>query len=81
VLVTGHTGFKGAWLSSWLLADGVETAGLALVKADVGRGWRPLLGFSATVALTANRYKAYAAEPTLARRRVDDQIAGYRHRL
>ena len=30
VLVTGHTGFKGAWLSSWLLADGVETAGLAL---------------------------------------------------
>lgn len=30
VLVTGHTGFKGAWLSSWLLADGVETAGLSL---------------------------------------------------
>ena len=30
VLVTGHTGFKGAWLSSWLLSDGVEVAGLAL---------------------------------------------------
>jgi CDP-glucose 4,6-dehydratase len=30
VLVTGHTGFKGAWLSSWLLADGAEVAGLAL---------------------------------------------------
>lgn len=30
VLVTGHTGFKGAWLSSWLLADGVETGGLSL---------------------------------------------------
>ncbi len=30
VLVTGHTGFKGSWLCSWLLADGVELAGLAL---------------------------------------------------
>jgi CDP-glucose 4,6-dehydratase len=30
VLVTGHTGFKGAWLCSWLLADGVELAGLSL---------------------------------------------------
>lgn len=35
VLVTGHTGFKGAWLSSWLLADGVEAAGLSLApEAD-----------------------------------------------
>ena len=30
VLITGHTGFKGAWLCSRLLADGVETAGLSL---------------------------------------------------
>lgn len=30
VLVTGHTGFKGAWLSSWLLELGAEVAGLAL---------------------------------------------------
>lgn len=30
VLVTGHTGFKGAWLSSWLLDDGVQLAGVAL---------------------------------------------------
>jgi CDP-glucose 4,6-dehydratase len=30
VLITGHTGFKGAWLSSWLLAEGVELAGLSL---------------------------------------------------
>jgi CDP-glucose 4,6-dehydratase len=29
-LVTGHTGFKGAWLSEWLLSDGAEVAGLAL---------------------------------------------------
>ena len=30
VLVTGHTGFKGAWLCSWLLADGAQVSGLAL---------------------------------------------------
>jgi CDP-glucose 4,6-dehydratase len=36
VLVTGHTGFKGAWLCSWLLADGVETAGPALAP-ETGR--------------------------------------------
>ncbi len=30
VLVTGHTGFKGAWLCEWLLAAGAEVFGLAL---------------------------------------------------
>lgn len=30
VLVTGHTGFKGAWLSLWLNAMGARVAGLAL---------------------------------------------------
>jgi CDP-glucose 4,6-dehydratase len=29
-LVTGHTGFKGAWLAEWLLGDGAQVAGLAL---------------------------------------------------
>ncbi len=29
VLVTGHTGFKGAWLSLWLGSLGAEVAGLA----------------------------------------------------
>ena len=27
VLVTGHTGFKGAWLSVWLHALGAEVTG------------------------------------------------------
>lgn len=30
VLVTGHTGFKGAWLSFWLTRLGAEVAGFAL---------------------------------------------------
>jgi CDP-glucose 4,6-dehydratase len=30
VLVTGHTGFKGAWLGEWLLVLGAEVHGLAL---------------------------------------------------
>ena len=30
MLVTGHTGFKGAWLSEWLLALGARVTGYAL---------------------------------------------------
>lgn len=30
VLVTGHTGFKGAWLTHWLLRLGAEVQGVAL---------------------------------------------------
>ena len=30
VLVTGHTGFKGAWLSQWLLDQGAIVAGYAI---------------------------------------------------
>ena len=29
-LITGHTGFKGSWLSLWLTQDGHEVSGLAL---------------------------------------------------
>lgn len=30
VLVTGHTGFKGSWLTAWLLKMGAKVTGLAL---------------------------------------------------
>ena len=30
VLVTGHTGFKGAWLCEWLLGLGAEVTGVSL---------------------------------------------------
>lgn len=36
VLVTGHTGFKGAWLSWWLEQLGASTFGLALPPAEDG---------------------------------------------
>lgn len=31
VLITGHTGFKGSWLSLWLTRLGAEVSGMALV--------------------------------------------------
>ena len=34
VLVTGHTGFKGAWLCAWLEELGAELAGLALAPEN-----------------------------------------------
>jgi GDP-D-mannose dehydratase len=30
VLITGHTGFKGSWLTEWLLKYGCEITGVAL---------------------------------------------------
>jgi CDP-glucose 4,6-dehydratase len=33
ILITGHTGFKGAWLSEWLLALGANVTGFALAPA------------------------------------------------
>ncbi len=33
VLVTGHTGFKGGWLSQWLISLGAEVYGIALPPA------------------------------------------------
>lgn len=53
VFVTGHTGFKGAWLSLWLQQLGCETNGFALepptdpclfMSAGVARGMNDLRG-------------------------------------
>lgn len=35
VLVTGHTGFKGSWLTEWLLMMGAKVTGLALPPPTV----------------------------------------------
>jgi len=34
VLITGHTGFKGSWLSEWLLGLGARVSGYALEAED-----------------------------------------------
>ena len=34
VLITGHTGFKGAWLSAWLKKLGAEVVGISLEELD-----------------------------------------------
>lgn len=51
VLITGHTGFKGAWLTAWLNAMGARVVGVALppptspshfTAADIGRDMQDL---------------------------------------
>ena len=32
VIVTGHTGFKGAWLSFWLMQFGAKVTGVSIAK-------------------------------------------------
>lgn len=53
VLLTGHTGFKGSWLSLWLQSMGAEVIGYALAPstspslfevAEVGKGMTSLEG-------------------------------------
>jgi len=51
VLLTGHTGFKGAWLHLWLRGWGAEVTGLASPPAAAPNSWdlvggqeRPLIG-------------------------------------
>jgi CDP-glucose 4,6-dehydratase len=37
VIVTGHTGFKGSWLSQWLKSEGANVAGISLAPEDNGQ--------------------------------------------
>jgi CDP-glucose 4,6-dehydratase len=42
VLITGHTGFKGSWLSHWLVHLGAEVTGLSLDEGDNTFLWKQL---------------------------------------
>jgi CDP-glucose 4,6-dehydratase len=53
VLMTGHTGFKGSWLSLWLQSMGAQVVGYALAPptnpslfevAEVGKGMASIIG-------------------------------------
>jgi CDP-glucose 4,6-dehydratase len=48
VLVTGHTGFKGSWLSLWLKELGAEVVGISLAPETQPNHWN-LLGLESTV--------------------------------
>jgi CDP-glucose 4,6-dehydratase len=48
VLVTGHTGFKGSWLSLWLKQLGAEVIGISLAPETQPSHWN-LLGLESTV--------------------------------
>jgi CDP-glucose 4,6-dehydratase len=48
VLVTGHTGFKGSWLSLWLSQLGAEVVGISLAPKTQSNHW-DLLGLERTV--------------------------------
>jgi CDP-glucose 4,6-dehydratase len=54
---------------------------LDIAKADARLGWRPVLNFAETIAMTSDWYKAYQADPASARRLVEDQTRAYRDRL
>ena len=49
VLVTGHTGFVGGWLSAWLDHLGAKVSGIALAP-DEGRGFFESYGLGARLA-------------------------------
>lgn len=42
VLLTGHTGFKGAWLAAWLVQLGAEVVGFSLPDTESDSHWRAL---------------------------------------
>ena len=49
VLVTGHTGFKGAWLTGWLLAAGARVTGYALAPDSARPNLFQLAGLGSEV--------------------------------
>jgi len=71
VLLTGHTGFKGAWLALWLQRLGAVVSGYALAPpsspslfelADVGKGMRSLVGDVRDAAALAEAVASAAPE-------------------
>jgi len=72
VLVTGHTGFKGAWLCAWLKAEGATVAGFALAPerdgpslfeaAGIGDGMRSTIGDIRDFAVVEREVRAFRPE-------------------
>lgn len=81
VLLTGHTGFKGAWLALW--ADHRRETGLLLVDSAKARrqpGWRPRWNIQRTLDSILEWHRARAAGDDL-RQVTLQQIAAYESSL
>ncbi len=71
VLLTGHTGFKGSWLSLWLQQKGAVLCGIALEPAKersmfedakVGRGMRSVIGDTRDLELLKETFDQHRPE-------------------
>ena len=71
VLLTGHTGFKGSWLSLWLQNQGADLCGIALepptpvnmfCDAQVAGGMRSLIGDTRDAALLRQTFSEFRPE-------------------
>jgi len=93
VLVTGHTGFKGSWLTQWLKRAGAGVAGFALAppttpslfdRARVGDGIRSIEGdirdldaLTRAVADAKPEIVIHMAAQSLVRASYDDPVGTY----
>ncbi len=66
VLLTGHTGFKGAWMNLWLETLGAEVTGYALAPADEPNLWN-ILGARAARSVIADIRDAQRVAEAVAR--------------
>lgn len=71
VLITGHTGFKGSWLSVWLMRLGARVAGFALApdtapnlseQAGIEAGMQPVRGDVRDARAVADAVRGFAPE-------------------
>ncbi len=93
VFLTGHTGFKGSWLSLWLQELGAEVTGFALPpptnpslfeKARIGEGMRSVIGdvrdlsaLKQAMVATNPEIVIHMAAQPLVRRSYEDPIETY----
>ena len=93
VLVTGHTGFKGAWLALWLTALGARVYGYALAPPTTPSLWqfvaarggiestvadvRDAAGLSASVEAFGPEIIFHLAAQSLVRASYDDPVGTY----
>jgi CDP-glucose 4,6-dehydratase len=88
VLITGHTGFKGAWLSIWLQSAGARVAGYSLDPptspnlfelANVGQGMESVIGDIRDVERLAGVLKRFQPEIVIHMAAQALVRRGYRH--